>query len=210
MHTQSWHRGTMALTVQRMNRMRQLAANNPWSKRIYKKLISNHRSADGMPIGMRCNSTVKPWKSWRRWKRPPVVPSNSKCEAIWRWAAAISTATSSRCDPSGITIWQRSNWIVLRIDILQLSSIFLLLLILKRCELLLFDVALQEYVMKLEKIHAGTGKSLSFCELNLETWRQLWRVLEISDIILVIADVRYPVSGICRWKTAGHWSSNNA
>lgn len=48
--------------------------------------------------------------------------------------------------------------------------------------------------MQLEKTHAGAGKTLSYCELNLETWRQLWRVLEISDIILVIADVRYPVS----------------
>lgn len=48
--------------------------------------------------------------------------------------------------------------------------------------------------MKIEKTHAEEGKSLSYCELNLETWRQLWRVLEISDIILVIADVRYPVT----------------
>lgn len=47
--------------------------------------------------------------------------------------------------------------------------------------------------MKLEKCHAEQGKSLSYCELNLETWRQLWRVLEISDIILVIVDARYPV-----------------
>lgn len=48
--------------------------------------------------------------------------------------------------------------------------------------------------MKLEKSHAEQGKTLSYCELNLETWRQLWRVLEISDIILVIVDARYPVS----------------
>lgn len=49
-----------------------------------------------------------------------------------------------------------------------------------------------EYVMKLERGHAEQGKMLSYCELNLETWRQLWRVLEISDIILVIVDARYP------------------
>lgn len=48
--------------------------------------------------------------------------------------------------------------------------------------------------MKLERTHAEQGKMLSYCELNLETWRQLWRVLEISDIILVIVDARYPVS----------------
>lgn len=47
--------------------------------------------------------------------------------------------------------------------------------------------------MSLEKAHAEQGKSLSYCELNLETWRQLWRVLEISDIVLIIADARYPV-----------------
>lgn len=28
--------------------------------------------------------------------------------------------------------------------------------------------------------------------MNLETWRQLWRVLEISDIILLIVDIRFP------------------
>ena len=35
------------------------------------------------------------------------------------------------------------------------------------------------------------GKEYSFFELNLETWRQLWRVIEMSDIILMILDVRY-------------------
>lgn len=28
--------------------------------------------------------------------------------------------------------------------------------------------------------------------MNLETWRQLWRVVEISDIILLIVDIRFP------------------
>ena len=32
------------------------------------------------------------------------------------------------------------------------------------------------------------------CELNLEMWRQLWRVMEISDILLLIDDIRHPVS----------------
>lgn len=27
-----------------------------------------------------------------------------------------------------------------------------------------------------------------------QTWRQLWRVLEMSDIILLITDARHPVS----------------
>ncbi|EMP27863.1 Guanine nucleotide-binding protein-like 1 [Chelonia mydas] len=34
---------------------------------------------------------------------------------------------------------------------------------------------------------------LSYFEHNLETWRQLWRVLEMSDIILLITDVRHQV-----------------
>ncbi|CAH1642692.1 unnamed protein product [Spodoptera littoralis] len=34
-------------------------------------------------------------------------------------------------------------------------------------------------------------KKMSYFELNLETWRQLWRVLEMCDILLLIVDVRY-------------------
>lgn len=36
-------------------------------------------------------------------------------------------------------------------------------------------------------------EELSYFELNLETWRQLWRVLEMADILLLILDIRYPV-----------------
>ncbi|XP_019849904.1 PREDICTED: guanine nucleotide-binding protein-like 1 isoform X1 [Amphimedon queenslandica] len=46
----------------------------------------------------------------------------------------------------------------------------------------------------LENIYTKYGdKSLSYFEHNLETWRQLWRVLELSDIILLITDIRHPV-----------------
>lgn len=56
----------------------------------------------------------------------------------------------------------------------------------------------QDYIVSMENKHADQGKTLSYFELNLETWRQLWRVLEISDIILVIVDARYPVRfGFC-------------
>lgn len=49
----------------------------------------------------------------------------------------------------------------------------------------------QEY---LGKIHgAYTLEKLSYFEHNLETWRQLWRVLEMSDIVLLITDIRHPV-----------------
>ncbi|XP_032374571.1 guanine nucleotide-binding protein-like 1 [Etheostoma spectabile] len=46
----------------------------------------------------------------------------------------------------------------------------------------------------LDDMHARnpTG-SLSHFEHNLETWRQLWRVLEMSDVILLIVDIRHPV-----------------
>ncbi|KAG7156578.1 Guanine nucleotide-binding protein-like 1-like, partial [Homarus americanus] len=35
---------------------------------------------------------------------------------------------------------------------------------------------------------------LSLYELNLETWRQLWRVTEMSDILLIIVDARFSVA----------------
>lgn len=49
-----------------------------------------------------------------------------------------------------------------------------------------------KYITALEKSHFDDMKSLSYCELNIETWRQLWRVLELSDIVLVIVDARFP------------------
>ncbi|KAL8562995.1 hypothetical protein ACOMHN_004687 [Nucella lapillus] len=48
-----------------------------------------------------------------------------------------------------------------------------------------------KYVQTL--LTSNDSQSLSYFELNLETWRQLWRVIEISDILLLIADIRYPV-----------------
>lgn len=47
---------------------------------------------------------------------------------------------------------------------------------------------LQEYLKNI-----GSLPNISYFELNLETWRQLWRVLEMSDLLLVIVDIRYPV-----------------
>ncbi|XP_069669915.1 guanine nucleotide-binding protein-like 1 isoform X1 [Periplaneta americana] len=46
-----------------------------------------------------------------------------------------------------------------------------------------------EYISDLEK--KFNWKDLSYFELNLETWRQLWRVLEMSDIVLIIVDIRF-------------------
>ncbi|EDW64519.1 guanine nucleotide-binding protein-like 1 [Drosophila virilis] len=50
----------------------------------------------------------------------------------------------------------------------------------------------KEYVDELlQKKQHRNSKEISLFELNLETWRQLWRVLEFSDILLIIVDVRY-------------------
>ncbi|XP_058802266.1 guanine nucleotide-binding protein-like 1 [Phymastichus coffea] len=45
-----------------------------------------------------------------------------------------------------------------------------------------------EYLKNMESL-----VNISYFELNLETWRQLWRVLEMSDLLLIIIDIRYPV-----------------
>ncbi|KAJ3235178.1 Guanine nucleotide-binding-like protein 1 [Chytriomyces hyalinus] len=37
------------------------------------------------------------------------------------------------------------------------------------------------------------AQDLSYFEHNLEVWRQLWRVVEISDIVLFVVDARHPV-----------------
>ncbi|XP_017858465.1 PREDICTED: guanine nucleotide-binding protein-like 1 [Drosophila arizonae] len=50
----------------------------------------------------------------------------------------------------------------------------------------------KEYIDELlQKKERNNLKEHSLFELNLETWRQLWRVLEFSDILLIIVDVRY-------------------
>ncbi|KAM6396181.1 LOW QUALITY PROTEIN: guanine nucleotide-binding protein-like 1 [Rhynochetos jubatus] len=40
------------------------------------------------------------------------------------------------------------------------------------------------------------GGNVAPFEHNLETWRQLWRVLEMSDIILLITDARHPALNV--------------
>ena len=61
---------------------------------------------------------------------------------------------------------------------------------LERQELKYFQTYI-ENIMKNYKQNAHK-RDLSYFELNLETWRQLWRVLEISDVILCVVDVRCP------------------
>lgn len=45
---------------------------------------------------------------------------------------------------------------------------------------------------RLRQITDKYGGDISFFEHNLETWRQMWRVLEISDVVLLVVDARYP------------------
>ena len=35
-------------------------------------------------------------------------------------------------------------------------------------------------------------RRLNYFEHNLEVWRQLWRVCEVSDVCLILADIRHP------------------
>ena len=53
----------------------------------------------------------------------------------------------------------------------------------------------QKYFTKYLKDLFSTfdSKKLSYFDLNLETWRQLWRVIEMSDIILLVSDARHPL-----------------
>ncbi|XP_054039716.1 guanine nucleotide-binding protein-like 1 [Rissa tridactyla] len=55
--------------------------------------------------------------------------------------------------------------------------------------------ALQDGQRPGESEDDGGGAVAPF-EHNLETWRQLWRVLEMSDIILLITDARHPVLNV--------------
>jgi ribosome biogenesis GTPase A len=45
----------------------------------------------------------------------------------------------------------------------------------------------------LERLYNDYGADrLNYFEHNLDVWRQLWRTCEISDILLVLADIRHP------------------
>ncbi|CAI9621559.1 unnamed protein product [Staurois parvus] len=53
------------------------------------------------------------------------------------------------------------------------------------------EKSFRDYLQKIYESH--NPRDLSYFEHNLETWRQLWRVLEMSDIVLLITDIRHPV-----------------
>ncbi|KAI7872945.1 hypothetical protein BDF14DRAFT_1960989 [Spinellus fusiger] len=55
------------------------------------------------------------------------------------------------------------------------------------------EQSFKAWMEQLQNTQQQEGKELSWFERNLEVWRQLWRVLEISDIVLVIMDIRHPL-----------------
>lgn len=44
----------------------------------------------------------------------------------------------------------------------------------------------------LEKVARPEDPLAAYFERNLETWRQLWRVIERSDVLVLVADIRFP------------------
>lgn len=53
------------------------------------------------------------------------------------------------------------------------------------------DAQFKEYATKLPG--GPLRSSPSFFERNLQVWRQLWRVTEVSSILLILVDVRFPL-----------------
>lgn len=47
----------------------------------------------------------------------------------------------------------------------------------------------RDYVITLHKKY----KNLNYFEHNLEVWRQLWRTIEMSDILILVVDIRHPL-----------------
>eukprot|EP00756_Hemistasia_phaeocysticola_P016673 Hpha_TRINITY_DN15494_c2_g3::TRINITY_DN15494_c2_g3_i1::g.177196::m.177196 len=42
------------------------------------------------------------------------------------------------------------------------------------------------------RIDAALGRKVNLFERNLEVWRQLWRVVEMSHVVYIVADARHP------------------
>lgn len=55
------------------------------------------------------------------------------------------------------------------------------------------QIYFKNFVDDLLERSSVTDKKLSYFDLNLDTWRQLWRVLEMSEVITIIVDIRHPL-----------------
>eukprot|EP01062_Namystynia_karyoxenos_P023869 TRINITY_DN19256_c0_g1_i2.p1 TRINITY_DN19256_c0_g1~~TRINITY_DN19256_c0_g1_i2.p1 ORF type:complete len:678 (+),score=214.97 TRINITY_DN19256_c0_g1_i2:92-2125(+) len=51
----------------------------------------------------------------------------------------------------------------------------------------------REFARWERRIARKYGTSVNLYERNLEVWRQLWRVIEFSDVIITVADARHPL-----------------
>lgn len=51
-----------------------------------------------------------------------------------------------------------------------------------------------KWLNETDSVLSGTIRSSpTFFERNLHVWRQLWRVTEVSDILCILVDVRFPL-----------------
>jgi len=50
-----------------------------------------------------------------------------------------------------------------------------------------------EFSKWMNEVIVKYGSRLNYFEMNLEVWRQLWRVIERSDILLLVVDARFPL-----------------
>ncbi len=57
--------------------------------------------------------------------------------------------------------------------------------------------AFLEWRRDLAQLQEGTGFVLTPFERNIEVWRQLWRVIERSDLLVQIVDARNPLRFRC-------------
>jgi ribosome biogenesis GTPase A len=60
------------------------------------------------------------------------------------------------------------------------------------------SVIFSHWLKQLDRIHEKLpaslrGMEINLFERNLDTWRQLWRTVELSDVVVVAADARYPI-----------------
>ena len=60
-----------------------------------------------------------------------------------------------------------------------------------------FEAKEQEYFSQYVNDLVASHPGVSHFELNLETWRQLWRVTEMADVLLLVVDCRYPKVRFC-------------
>ena len=54
------------------------------------------------------------------------------------------------------------------------------------------ELYFEHWCNRIHALAAEAGAEVTPFEHNLEVWRQLWRVTEFSDVVLLVTDARYP------------------